>query len=74
MKEIEQLRTWCLARGVKLHERVLANGHHHVWCYQVYRFDCEHRDLALACRELLARLRQTFPWSFRGAPVDQVPC
>lgn len=65
---IQELRDWCTACGVRLHERVLGNGNHHVWLYQVYRFDCEHRDLAFACRMLLARLQQAFPLSFKGAP------
>jgi hypothetical protein len=62
-----ELREWCKARGVKLHERVLPDGLHHVWLYQVYRFDYEHRDFAFACQMLLAKLQHAFPFSFRGA-------
>ena len=68
----QELRKWCKARGVKLRERVLPDGQHHVWLYHVYRFDVEHRDFAFACRLLLAKLQHTFPFSF-GEPLEPMP-
>lgn len=61
------LRNWCDKAGIKLHERVLGNGSHHVWLYHIYRFDCEHRDFGFACMMLTAKLQHAFPWSFEGA-------
>lgn len=61
---VTALRKLCGASGIKLHERVLENGDHHVWCYHVYRFDSYHRDFAFACLMLLAKMRRVFPFSF----------
>ncbi len=49
----DQLRAWCTARKVKLHERVLPDGLHHVWFWTaMWRRDVECRDFELACRQL----------------------
>ena len=65
---VSALRAWCKKHNIKLHERVLSNGRHHVWCYHVYRFDQVHRDFAFACLMMADDLRHAFPFAFDSSP------
>lgn len=58
MPYADRLRAWCTRRQIKLHERVLPCGYHHVWFYHCpgWRCDVEARDFEFACRLLWARV------------------
>lgn len=58
MTYTERVRNWAKTRGVKLHERVLGDGQHHVWCslWAGRRIDVEGRDFELVMRLVWSRV------------------